>query len=24
LRANGYRMKDMVRYVVNSKVFLEK
>jgi mono/diheme cytochrome c family protein len=24
LRAGGYRMKDMVRYVVNSKVFLEK
>ncbi|HYO81602.1 MAG TPA: DUF1588 domain-containing protein, partial [Bryobacteraceae bacterium] len=24
LRADGYRMKDMVRYVVNSRVFLEK
>lgn len=24
LKAGGYRMKDMVRYVVNSKVFLEK
>ncbi|HEU0119548.1 MAG TPA: DUF1592 domain-containing protein [Bryobacteraceae bacterium] len=24
LRANGYRMKDMIRYVVNSKPFLEK
>ena len=24
LKADGYRMKDMVRYVVNSKVFLEK
>lgn len=24
LRAGGYRMKDMVRYVVNSKIFLEK
>lgn len=24
LKASGYRMKDMVRYVVNSKVFLEK
>jgi hypothetical protein len=24
LRPGGYRMKDMVRYVVNSKVFLEK
>jgi hypothetical protein len=24
LKATGYRMKDMVRYVVNSKVFLEK
>ena len=24
LRASGYRMQDMVRYVVNSKIFLEK
>jgi mono/diheme cytochrome c family protein len=24
LKAGGYRMRDMVRYVVNSKVFLEK
>ena len=24
LKANGYRMKDMLRYVVNSKPFLEK
>jgi hypothetical protein len=24
LKASGYRMQDMVRYVVNSKVFLEK
>lgn len=24
LRANGYRMRDMIRYVVNSKMFLEK
>jgi mono/diheme cytochrome c family protein len=24
LKANGYRMKDMVRYVVNSKIFLQK
>ncbi len=24
LRASGYRMKDMVRFVVNSKIFLEK
>ena len=24
LKPGGYRMKDMVRYVVNSKVFLEK
>lgn len=24
LKAGGYRMKDMIRYVVNSKVFLEK
>jgi mono/diheme cytochrome c family protein len=24
LKAGGYRMKDMVRYVVNSKIFLEK
>ena len=24
LKADGYRMKDMVRYVVNSKMFLEK
>jgi hypothetical protein len=24
LKANGYRMQDMIRYVVNSKVFLEK
>ena len=24
LRAGGYRMKDMIRFVVNSKVFLEK
>ncbi len=24
LKADGYRMKDMVRYVVNSKIFLEK
>ncbi|MBI4902481.1 MAG: DUF1592 domain-containing protein, partial [Acidobacteria bacterium] len=24
LRAGGYRMKDMVRYVVNSRMFLEK
>jgi hypothetical protein len=24
LKADGYRMKDLVRYVVNSKLFLEK
>lgn len=24
LKANGYRMQDMIRYVVNSKMFLEK
>ena len=24
LRASGYRMKDMIRFVVNSKLFLEK
>ena len=24
LRAGGYRMQDMIRYVVNSKAFLEK
>ena len=24
LRVGGYRMKDMIRYVVNSKMFLEK
>ena len=24
LKPTGYRMKDMVRYVVNSKIFLEK
>jgi mono/diheme cytochrome c family protein len=24
LKASGYRMKDMVRYVVNSRIFLEK
>lgn len=24
LRANGYRMQDLLRYVVNSKIFLEK
>jgi len=24
LKADGYRMKDMIRYVVNSKIFLEK
>jgi hypothetical protein len=24
LRENGYRMKDMIRFVVNSKMFLEK
>lgn len=24
LRAGGYRMQDMIRYVVNSKIFLEK
>jgi hypothetical protein len=24
LKANGYRMQDMVRYVVNSAIFLEK
>jgi len=24
LRASGYRMQDMIRYVVNSKMFLEK
>ena len=24
LKADGYRMKDMIRYVVNSKMFLEK
>jgi prephenate dehydrogenase len=24
LKAGGYRMKDMIRYVANSKVFLEK
>ena len=24
LKASGYRMKDMVRYVANSKLFLEK
>jgi hypothetical protein len=24
LKANGYRMQDMIRYVVNSKAFLEK
>ena len=24
LKASGYRMQDMVRYVVNSKMFLEK
>ena len=24
LRASGYRMQDMMRYVVNSKLFLEK
>jgi prephenate dehydrogenase len=24
LRAGGYRMQDMIRYVVNSKLFLEK
>ena len=24
LKAGGYRMQDMIRYVVNSKMFLEK
>ena len=24
LKANGYRMQDMIRYIVNSKMFLEK
>ena len=24
LKAGGYRMKDMIRFVVNSKLFLEK
>ena len=24
LKANGYRMRDLVRYVVNSPIFLEK
>ncbi len=24
LKASGYRMKDMIRFVVNSKLFLEK
>ena len=24
LKADGYRMQDMIRYVVNSKMFLEK
>ena len=24
LKANGYRMKDMIRFVANSKTFLEK
>jgi Protein of unknown function (DUF1585) len=24
LKADGYRMKDMIRFVVNSKLFLEK
>jgi len=24
LKTDGYRMKDLIRYVVNSKMFLEK
>jgi hypothetical protein len=24
LKANGYRMQDMLRYVATSKIFLEK